>query len=201
MTESAQAYVLSPEALARLFIEAHSVFGFTDAPVPDALLEAAYDLYKMAPTSMNTQPARVWFLRSSEARLRLKPALMEGNVVKTMAAPVTAIIATDTAFFEHTAETWFDPSAREMFADNPALASATAARNGTLQGAYFMLALRALGLDVGAMSGFDNAKVDAEFFRDGRFKSNFLCNIGYGAAGAFHPRQPRLPFTTACRLL
>jgi nitroreductase len=188
-------------AIDRLFLNARTQNGWLDRPVPDALLREIYDIAKMGPTSMNTQPMRVVFLRTPEAKKRLVPALMAANVDKTLAAPVTAIVARDTRFYERMPEIWHKPEAREMFAGNPPLAAATAQRNATLQGAYLMVAARAVGLDCGPMSGFDAAKVDAEFFPDGRFKSDFLCNLGYGDASKLFGRQNRLPFETACTLL
>jgi 3-hydroxypropanoate dehydrogenase len=158
---------------------------------------------KMGPTSANSCPARLLFLRTPEARARLLPALSPGNVDKTKQAPVTAIIGHDTRFFELMPTKLFAhrPEMADNYAKNPALAQITAFRNGTLQGAYFMLAARAVGLDVGGMSGFDNAKVDAEFFPDGRVKSNFLCNVGHGDPSKVMPRLPRLEFEEACQLL
>ncbi|MBL8831608.1 MAG: malonic semialdehyde reductase [Rhodospirillales bacterium] len=188
-------------AIAHLFLNARTQNGWLDRPVPDALLREIYDVAKMGPTSMNTQPMRVVFLRTPEAKKRLVPALMAANVDKTAAAPVTAIVARDTKFYEYMPEIWHKPEARETFAGNPALAAATAQRNATLQGAYLMIAARAVGLDCGPMSGFDAAKVDAEFFPDGRFKTDFLCNLGYGDASKLFGRQKRLPFETACTVL
>src|SRR4029077_2356842 len=146
---------------------------------------------------------RILFLRTPEAKARLLPALSPGNVDKTKAAPVTAIIGYDTRFFEFLATKLFAhrPEMAENYAKNPALAEITAFRNGTLQGAYFMLAARAIGLDVGGMSGFDNAKVDAEFFPDGRIKPNFLCNVGHGDPSKVMAKLPRLEFDEACTLL
>jgi len=188
-------------AIEHLFLKARTQNGWLDRPVPDALLRELYDIAKMGPTSMNTQPMRIVFLRTPEAKKRLVPALMAANVDKTLAAPVTAIVARDTKFYEHMPEIWHKPEAREMFAGNAPLAAATAQRNATLQGAYLMIAARAVGLDCGPMSGFDNAKVDAEFFPDGRFKTDFLCNLGYGDASKLFGRQNRLPFETACSML
>jgi 3-hydroxypropanoate dehydrogenase len=172
-----------------------------DGEVSDVLLQAVYDLAKMPPTSANCSPMRVLFLRSREAKERLRPALMEGNVDKTMAAPATAVIAYDTEFYELLPRLFPHEDARAWFAGNEALIEETAFRNGTLQGAYFMLAARALGLDCGPMSGFGREAVDREFFPDGRVKSNFLCNLAYGDAGKLHPRSPRLDFDDACEIL
>lgn len=188
-------------AIVHLFLNARTQNGWLDRPVPEALLHEIYDIAKMGPTSMNTQPMRVVFLRTPEAKQRLVPALMAANVDKVLTAPVTAIVARDTQFYEHMPEIWHKPGAREMFAGNAPLAAATAQRNATLQGAYLMIAARAVGLDCGPMSGFDIAKVDAEFFPDGRFKTDFLCNLGYGDASKLFGRQKRLPFETACTML
>jgi 3-hydroxypropanoate dehydrogenase len=177
--------------------------GWLPTPVTDDELRAIYDIMKMGPTSANTCPARIVFLRTPEAKARLIPALSPGNVEKTKQAPVTAIIGTDTRFYEWLPTKLFAhrPEMADSYAKNPAHAATTGFRNGTLQGAYFMLAARALGLDVGGMSGFDNAKVDAEFFPDGRVKSNFLCNLGHGDPGKVMAKLPRLAFEEACALL
>jgi 3-hydroxypropanoate dehydrogenase len=162
--------------------------------VPDKLLEKAVELAKMGPTSANASPLRIVFVRSQEAKLRLKPALMPGNVDKTMAAPVTAITAHDTKFYELLPRLFPHADAKAWFVANEAFANDTAYKNGTLQVAYFIMALRALGLDTGPMSGFDNAAVDAAFFPRGQVKSNVLVNIGYGDTGKLFPRSPRLAF-------
>lgn len=193
---------LDSQALATLFLEARTHNGWQDKPVDDALLARVWDLARMGPTSANCSPLRIVFVKSAAAKERLKPALMEGNVAKTMAAPVTAILAHDSRFFEHLprlfphtdARAWFDGPGKEE------AARITAFRNGTLQAAYFMLAARALGLDCGPMSGFDNAAVDRAFFPDGRCQSNFLCNLGYGDPAKLYPRSPRLAFDEACRI-
>ena len=159
---------------------------------------------KMAPTSANTQPGRFVFLRSPAAKERLRPALMAGNVDKTMAAPVVAIIAYDTDFHEHMPRVFpHNSSMKAMFDGDAKLADRQhfAFRNGTLQGAYFMMAARAVGLDVGPMSGFDNARVDAEFFADGKIKSNFLCCLGQGDPSKVMQRLPRFDFADVCSLL
>lgn len=192
---------IAHDALGQLFLSARTQNGWLDKPVPDQLLREIYDIAKMGPTSMNTQPMRVLFLRSREAKQRLAPALSPANLDKTIAAPVTAIIARDTQFYEYMPEIWHKPGARENFAGNAALAQATAQRNATLQGAYLMIAARALGLDCGPMSGFDGARVNAEFFPDGRCQVDFLCNIGYGDTSKLFDRQPRHAFERACRLL
>lgn len=193
---------LTDTSLAQLFTDAHTANKFTDAPVPDALLQQLYDLTKWGPTSMNCQPMRVVFVRSAEAKARLKDCLSAGNVDKTMAAPVTAIVAMDTAFHANL-PTQFPavPTASQMFATNEALSSATAFRNSSLQGAYLIVAARALGLAAGPMSGFDPAKLDAEFFPDGRFKANFLINLGFADPAGYRPRGPRLSFDEAAKVL
>ena len=188
-------------ALDQLFFNARTANGFEDAAVPMELLRQVYDIAKMGPTSMNTQPARFVFLNSSASRARLLPALMPGNVDKTKAAPVTVIVATDTQFYEHLPQVWHGPGAREMFAGNAPLAQSTAQRNGTLSGAYFIIAARALGLDCGPMSGVDLGKVNAEFFPDGRLQANFLINLGYGDNSKLFNRNPRLTFEQACTVL
>jgi 3-hydroxypropanoate dehydrogenase len=194
---------LDQQALDQLFLKARTQNGWLPTPVTDDQLREIYDIMKMGPTSANTCPARLVFLRTPEAKARLLPALTPGNVDKTRAAPVTAIIGYDTRFFEWMPKKLFThrPDMAENYAKNAALAEITAFRNGTLQGAYFMLAARAVGLDVGGMSGFDNAKVDAEFFPDGRVKSNFLCNVGHGDPSKVLPKLPRLDFDEACTLL
>ena len=192
---------LPEAALRQLFLDARTVNGFLDIPVPPALLEQVYALACLGATSMNCQPTRFVMLASRAARERLQPLLMPGNRAKTVAAPVCFIVATDTRFYDHLPEVWHDASAREMFAADAALASATATRNSTLGGAYLMLAARALGLDCGPMSGFDADAVNAEFFPDGRWRANFLVNLGYGDPASVFPRNPRLPFATACQVL
>jgi 3-hydroxypropanoate dehydrogenase len=204
---------LSNEALDQLYREARTYTAWLERPVSDDTLRQLYDLMKWGPTSMNCCPARIVFLRTPEAKERLRPALSPGNVDKTMAAPVTAIIAYDERFYEKLPILApHSPAARERFAGAPELAALTAFRNGTLQGGYFILAARSLGLDCGPMSGFDNAKVDAEFFAgaeedateippESLVKSNFLCNLGYGDPSRLHPRAPRLAFEEACRVL
>jgi 3-hydroxypropanoate dehydrogenase len=194
---------LDQAALDQLFLTARTQNGWLPTPVTDAQLRQIYDIMKMGPTSANSCPARLVFLRTPEAKARLLPALTPGNVDKTRQAPVTAIIGYDTRFFEWMARKLFAhrPEMADNYARNPALTEVVAFRNGTLQGAYFMLAARAVGLDVGGMSGFDNAKVDAEFFPDGRVKSNFLCNLGHGDPSKVTVKLPRLDFDEACTLL
>jgi 3-hydroxypropanoate dehydrogenase len=194
---------LDDAALDVLLLKARTQNGWLPTPVSDDELRRIYDIMKMGPTSANSCPARILFLRTPEAKARLLPALSPGNVDKTKQAPVTAIIGYDTRFYEWMPKKLFThrPDMAENYAKNPALSETVAFRNGTLQGAYFMLAARAVGLDVGGMSGFDNAKVDAEFFIDGRVKSNFLCNLGHGDPGKVLPKLPRLDFEEACTVL
>lgn len=206
---------LNEEGLDLLFRQARTHNGWLDQPVTDEILRQLYDLMKWGPTSVNCCPARIVFLRTPEAKQRLLPALAPGNVEKTMTAPVTAIIGYDGKFYEHLPKLFPHTDARAWFAGTPELAEVTARRNSSLQGAYFMLAARALGLDCGPMSGFDQAKVDHEFFPaeerrdefqqeyfpDSHIKTNFLCNLGYGDPTKLHPRSPRLDFDEACKLL
>ena len=192
--------VLDSAALDTLFRQARTANGFTAEPVSDELLRQVYELAAMGPTSMNTQPTRYVFVRTPEGKARLKACLSPGNVDKTLAAPVTAIVATDTRFHEHMPQVWHGAGAREMFEGNAALAQATALRNGTLGGAYLIIAARALGLDCGPMSGFDIEKLNAEFFADGRYKANFLVNLGHGDDSKLFGRNPRLAFDQACEL-
>ena len=192
---------LDSHALDQLFLAARTHSTWLDAPVSDALLRQLYQLMRMAPTSANCAPARLVFLRSVTARERLRAALSPGNVTKTMSAPVTVIIASDQRFYENMPKLFPHRDMRAMFADDAALAAATAQRNGTLQGAYLMLAARALGLDCGPMSGFDQQAVDREFFPRQPIESNFLCNLGYGDSSALFPRLPRLDFDEACTML
>ena len=192
---------ISDACLDQLFFKARTANGFTDQPVPADLLQQVYDIAKMGATSMNTQPARYVFLNSPEARARLIPALAPGNVDKTKVAPVTVIVASDMQFYEHMQTVWHKPGAKEMFEGNKAMSDGTAVRNSTLSGAYFMIAARAVGLDCGPMSGVDLAKVNAEFFPDGRLQANFLINLGYGDDSKLFDRNPRLSFAQACSVL
>ena len=196
--------MLSSDDMDLIFRNARSQNGWQAKPVSDDQLRELYELMRWAPTTMNTQPARILFLRSREAKERLKPALNPGNVDKTMAAPVTAVIAYDTQFYEHLPQQFpHNQNARGIFAgdEKKAHAETTAFRNGSMQGGYFILAARSIGLDCGPMSGFNNAKVDAEFFGGTGIKSNFLCNLGYGDASKVMQRSPRLAFDVACKLL
>jgi len=195
--------MLDAHALDVLFREAHSTHAFTE-PVTDEQLRALYDLMKWGPTTFNTQPARFVFVRSKEAKEKLAPALTPANLDKTIQAPVTAIVAYDLRFYENLPRTFpHRPEANKAFMGDEKLAHAerTALRNSSLQGAYMIIAARALGLSCGPMSGFDNAKVDTAFFPDGRWKSNFLCNLGRGDPAKVMPRNPRLTFEEACRIV
>jgi 3-hydroxypropanoate dehydrogenase len=192
---------LDNAALDTLFRQARTHNGWQSKPVSDDLLRQVYDLFKWGPTSANSSPARVVFVKSQAAKERLRPALAPGNLDKTMAAPVTAIIAHDLEFYENLPKLFPFADARVWFVGNAAVIEETAFRNGSLQGADLILAARALGLDCGPMSGFDQAKVNAEFFPDGKWKSNFLVNLGYGDASKVHPRAPRLGFDEACKIL
>jgi 3-hydroxypropanoate dehydrogenase len=197
---------LDAAALDQLFLEARTFARNPDPwqarEVPDELLRRAWDLARMGPTASNILPMRVAFVRTPEAKARLMPLLDEGNRPKTMAAPVTAIVAMDMKFFDQLPKLNANPDARSWFAHkSEADLSIVALRNGSLQGAYLMLAARALGLDCGPMSGFDNAGVDAAFFAGTDWRSNFLINLGYGKRETLPPRGPRLGFDEACRIL
>ena len=192
---------ISDTALDQIFRSARTLHTFTDQPVTDDTLRALYALAQWGPTSMNCQPMRLVFVRSAAAKERLKPALAPGNVDKAMAAPVVAIVASDTRFYDQL-PTQFpaNPNARALFADNATLAADTAMRNSSLQGAYLILAARSVGLSAGAMSGFNPAVVNEAFFPDGAWKANFLINLGWGDATGMHPRGPRLAFKDAVRI-
>lgn len=188
-----------PDTVRLLFTEARTHYGWQDKAVDDNTLRALYDIAKMGPTSMNQQPLRVVFVRSDDAKARLKPCLMEANVPKMMTAPVTAILAYDLNFFEALPKVFPpNPNAQDIFKNNATAAQVNAFRNGTLQGAYFMIAARAVGLDVGGMSGFDNAKLDEEFFHGTSLKSNFLVNLGYADTSKIFRRLPRFDFDEVC---
>ncbi|MDO3442813.1 malonic semialdehyde reductase [Agrobacterium sp. V1] len=191
---------LDSKALATLFTEARTHNGWTDKPVSDETLKALYDLTKMGPTSANCSPGRFVFVRSPEAKEKLRPALSSGNLEKTMAAPVTVIAAIDSEFYEKLPVLFPHADARSWFTSSAAMAEETAFRNGTLQAGYLILAARALGLDTGAMSGFDKGKVDAAFFAGTTWKSNFLINLGHGDPSKLFGRLPRLGFEDACVL-
>jgi 3-hydroxypropanoate dehydrogenase len=193
---------VSDAALAQIFTEARTHNGFLDKPVPEELLRRAVDIAKIGPTSANQSPLRIVFVKSPEAKARLKPTLSPGNLEKTMAAPVTAITAYDVKFYEHLpflfphadAKSWFDKLPAEIVRE-------VAHKNGSMQVAYLIVALRAVGLDTGPMTGFDNAKLDAEFFPDGRFRSNVLINIGYGDHTKLFPRSPRFAFDEIAKII
>ena len=208
--------VMNDEALDQIFREARTYNGWQDKPVTDEMLMQVYELMKWGPTSANGSPARFVFLRSQESKERLRPLLSPGNVEKTMTAPVTVIVAYDLLFFHKLPKLFpHAPGMRDLFAENPQLVEVTAKRNSSLQGAYLIIAARALGLDCGPMSGFDNARLDEEFFGAGKecegceqeffpaghVKSNFLCNLGYGDPSTILPRSPRLTFEEASSLL
>jgi 3-hydroxypropanoate dehydrogenase len=188
---------LDDNALDILFRESRTKWEFTDEPVTDADLQAIYDLMKMGPTSANCSPARLVFIRTPEGKEKLKPALSPGNLDKTMAAPVTVIVAQDPLFYQQLPKLFPPADAKAWFSGNPDLAEETAFRNSSLQGAYLMLAARALGIDSGAMSGFDKNKVDRAFFAESGWKSNFLINLGHGVAEHPFPRLPKLSFEEA----
>jgi 3-hydroxypropanoate dehydrogenase len=206
---------LDEQAMDLIFRKARTHIAWLDRPVSDATLRQLYELMKWGPTSANSCPARIFFLRTPQAKARLLPALSPGNVDKTRAAPVTAIIAYDLRFYDKLPRLFpHNPDMRQVFVDAPQLVEVTARRNSSLQGAYFMIAARAVGLDCGPMSGFDNARVDEEFFAagkcegcdeeflpEGHLRSNFLCNLGYGDATKLFARSPRLEFEEACTLL
>jgi 3-hydroxypropanoate dehydrogenase len=201
MAEIKGSHVVSDDALDVLFRKARSYNAFLPGDISDQTLHALYDLMKWGPTTANSQPQRILFLRSQAAKNRLGPALSKTNLEKTIAAPVVAILAFDMKFYEHLGRMYHVPAARSWYETTPEHIHTTAFRNATLQGAYFVLAVRALGLDAGPMSGFDNAKVDAEFFPDGQWKSNFLCIIGKADPTAVPPRNPRFVFDEVCKIL
>ncbi len=193
---------LLPEpALDVILRKARSYDNFRPEPVSDEQLRAIYELAKWGPTTANSQPQRILFVRSAPAKERLRPALSSSNAKKSMHAPVVALLAYDLYFFEHLPRMFHDQRARSWYETTPDHIFTTALRNATLQGAYLMLAARALGLDCGPMSGFDNRKVDAEFFPDGRWKSNFLCCLGRGDPSHMAPRGDRFAFDEVCRIL
>ena len=192
---------LNPQTLAQLFTDARTFSSWQDKTVPSELIEELYELTKFAPTSVNGSPARFIFVTSPEAKAKLKPALAEGNIDKTMTAPVTVIVAADHSFYEHLPQLFPQADAKSWFMGNQPLIDATAFRNSSLQGAYLIMAARALGLDAGPMSGFDNTAVDAAFFAGTNTRSNFLINLGYGEVNKLHPRNPRLRFDQAAQIL
>jgi 3-hydroxypropanoate dehydrogenase len=192
---------MAENLLDQIFLNARTHSVWTDKPVDDDLLMQVYDLAKFGPTSANCSPMRIVFVKSQEAKEKLKPHLDAGNVNKTMSAPVTAIIGFDLEFYEYFPKLFPHTDARSWFVGKDAAIQTTAFRNGSLQGAYFLIAARSLGLDCGPMSGFNNAGVDAEFFANTSIKSNFLINLGYGDASKLHPRGPRLTFDEVCKIL
>ena len=191
---------LSEQALDTLFREARSFNAWQDKAVSDEQLQQLYELMKWGPTSANSSPGRIVFVKSDEAKARLKPCLNEGNVEKSMTAPVVAIIGMDMEFYEQLPKLFPHADARSWFAGNAKKIAENAMRNSSLQGAYLIMAARALGLDCGPMSGFDPAMLDAAFFPDGKVRSNFICAIGYGSQDKLYPRGPRLDFNEACRI-
>ena len=192
---------ISHAALEQLFTNARTHNDWQTRPVSTETLHELFDLMKMAPTSANCSPARLVFVQSAEAKAKLKPCLSEGNVVKTMSAPVTVIIGMDMAFYEQLPRLFPHADARSWFAGNEVAIKATAERNSTLQGGYLILAARALGLDCGPMSGFDQAAVDAAFFPNSQIKTNFLLNLGYGDASKLFARSPRFDFDDVCQIV
>jgi 3-hydroxypropanoate dehydrogenase len=193
-------YLVPDDALDRLFRTARSFNDFTAQPVTDAELHALYELAKWGPTTANSQPQRVVFVRSAEAKEKLAPSLSSQNRKKALNAPVVAILAYDMRFYEHLPKLFHNPQARSWYETTPEQIRTTALRNATLQGAYLMLAARAVGLDCGPMSGFKNDVVDAAFFAEGRFKSNFLCCLGHGDPATLPPQDHRLTFDEACTI-
>lgn len=193
--------ILNDQALDVLFREARTYNEWADREVSDVLLKAVYDLAKMGPTSANCSPARFIFVRSQDAKARLKPHLDAGNVEKTMKAPVTALIANDLEFYEHLPKLFPHADAKSWFEGKPKFIESTAMRNGTLQGAYLMMAARSLGLDCGPMSGFNQDGVKNEFFPDDNVQVNFICNIGYGDPANLYPRSPRFDFDEVCEIV
>jgi 3-hydroxypropanoate dehydrogenase len=194
-------HAISDDALDQLFRAARSQNKWQNRPVSPTLLHALYDLLRMGPTSANCSPARFVFVSTDQGRERLKPHLAPGNVAKVMTAPVTAIIGTDYEFYEKLPQLFPHTDAKSWFVGNEKLIETTAFRNGTLQGAYLIMAARAVGLDCGPMSGFNNAGVDAEFFAGTSVKSNFICGLGYGDASGVFARSPRLSFDEACQVV
>ena len=192
---------LPANALDQIFREGRTYHAWLPDPVAPKLLQDVYDLMKQGPTSANCSPARLVFLATAAAKERLVPVLSPGNVDQVRQAPVTVIVAWDNEFFEHLPRLFPFADARSWFAGKPQFIHDTAFRNSSLQGAYLILAARSLGLDAGPMSGFDPAKVNAEFFPDGKWTANFLCNLGYGDPASLHPRAPRLEFNEVCKVL
>ena len=192
---------MTPSLTETLFLKARTHYFWLDKPVDDALLYQAYDLAKMGPTSANGCPMRIVFVKSAEAKAKLKPCLMQANVDKTVTAPVTAIIGYDLEFYNQLPHLFPHADARSWFVGNLPFTEETAFRNSSLQGAYFILAARAVGLDCGPMSGFNRQAVDAAFFANTPIRSNFLCNLGYGDASKLYPRAPRFTFDEVCKVV
>jgi len=193
--------MIDDKTLDILLRKARSHSDFTDRDVSDETLRAIYDLAKWGPTTANSQPQRIVFVRGAEAKERLRPALSATNVKKTLAAPVVAIFAFDMSFYEHIPRFYTNPQARSWYETTPEAIRTHSLRNATLQAAYFMLSARALGVDCGPMSGFKNDVVDAEFFPDGRYRSNFLCCLGYGDPASLGPQLPRFDFDEVCEVV
>ncbi len=197
MTASA----LTEQVTQQLFTEARTHTAWQGRPVSDEILQQVYDLAKFGPTSANSNPLRIVFIKSKEAKEHLKPCLSEGNIEKTMAAPVTALFAMDMEFYEHLPKLFPQADARSWFVGNDRMIADGAFRDSTLQAAYFIIAARALGLDCGPMGGFDRQKADEAFLKDTTYKSNFLCNLGYGVKEKLHPRNPRFNFEDVCQIV
>lgn len=197
MTET----TIDARAIAQLFTAARTFNSWSERPVEDATLRQIYALAAMGPTTANSNPGRFVFIRTDAGRERLRPHLNPGNVDKTMSAPCCVIVARDTRFFEHMPQLFPDRDFKSVFEGNPAAAQDAARRSATLQGAYLIMAARALGVDAGPMSGFNAETLDREFFPDGRWQSDFLCNLGYGTTDLLYPRNPRLEFEQACLLI
>lgn len=193
---------LSRDALDQIFLAARTRNGWQAKPVPESLLREVYEIARMGPTTANSQPQRIAFVMSPEGKAKLAPALSDGNRAKTMTAPVVAIFAYDMQFYDFLPKVFpHNLDARNWFAGKSAGIKETAFRNGSLQAAYFMIAARAKGIDCGPMSGFDMAKVNEAFFPDGRWQANFICSLGYGTEENLFPRNPRLSFEEACRVI
>lgn len=199
--KSPETSAVNAAALDVLFRQSRSYDTFRPDEVTDAQLRALYELMKWGPTTANSQPQRILFLRSAAAKERLRSALSATNMKKSLAAPVVAVLAYDLKFYEHLPRLFHNPAARSWYETTPEHIQTTSFRNATLQGGYFILAARAVGLDTGPMSGFNNAKLDAEFFPDGRWKSNFICALGKGEAAGLPPRDPRFAFDEVCKIL
>jgi 3-hydroxypropanoate dehydrogenase len=201
MSDKSNSSAIADTALEQLFLAARTHNGWNDAPVDDATLQAIYELAKMGPTSANCSPGRFVFVRSAAAKEKLRPAISSGNLAKTMAAPVTVIVAYDTRFYDKLPVLFPHTDARPWFTSSPEMIEESAFRNGTLQGAYLIMAARALGLDTGPISGFKRELVDAAFFQGTSLKSNFIVNLGHGDSSKVFKRLPRLTFQECCSLV